>query len=39
VPSSGIESVLGSRLGSVLESIMRALFGVYSAAGWECAME
>jgi len=31
----GVESVLGS----VHESVLRAYFGAYSQAGWECAME
>jgi len=39
VSPSAIGSVLESMLGNVLESILRAYFGVYSQAGWECAME
>jgi len=32
-------SVWLSSIGSLLETIMRAKLGVYSQAGWECAME
>jgi len=39
VPSSAIGSVLESVLGSVLESILSAGLGVYSQAGWLCAIE
>ena len=37
--SSAIGSVLESVLGSVLESFLRAGLGVYSQAGWLCAIE
>jgi len=40
---SVLESVLGrvleSVLGSVLENVLRAYLGVYSQAGWECAIK
>jgi hypothetical protein len=36
VPSSAIENVLQSLPGSVLQSGLRAYFGAYSQAGWEC---
>jgi len=39
VSSSAIGSVLESVLRSVLESFLRAGVGVYSQAGWECAIE
>jgi len=39
VSSSAIGGVLESMLGSVLESVLRAYLGVYSPAGWECAIE
>jgi len=36
---SAIGSFLESMLGSVLESFLRAYLGVYSHAGWECAIQ
>jgi len=39
VSSSAIGSVLVSMLGSVLESFLRTGLGVYSQAGWLCAIE
>ena len=37
--SSAIGSILESVLGTVLESFFRAGLGVYSQAGWLCAIE
>jgi hypothetical protein len=39
VPSITIGSVLESMLRSVLENVLKAYLGVYSPAGWECAIE
>jgi hypothetical protein len=39
VSLSAIGNVLGSVFGRVIVSVMRACFGPFGCAGWECAIK